>query len=282
MKKIFIFSLSLLSCCWLHAQERIQKTFPAQGISHFVISNIAGGIDVLASDTDEIKITATVERGKLGDGLSIDFKQGSDYLIYYLRTPCTKDESAIQFDPPKNDGLNFWKNNCDWNKSETDPLPKINYRVELPKDIALYLYTIMEGDVIVKNSSAQVSASNVNGAITLDQVAQVARAKTVNGDININLQEVPRVAGDFSTINGDITLKVPSSIKATSSFKTFNGHFYTNLKSVDEMTSGVIKKNDENGFKYKVDNKREIKFDGGGIQLDFETFNGDVYLTQKS
>jgi hypothetical protein len=36
--------------------------------------------------------------------------------------------------------------------------------------------------------------------------------------------------------------------------------------------------NDENGFTYKLGGQSNIKINQGGIVLDFETFNGSVYL----
>lgn len=281
MKKILIFSFGIFLTWCLNGQEQIKKSFPSQGISHFAISNISGGIEVIASNTDQIKIVATVESGEIDDEVTIGFKQGTDYLICYLQTPCTKPQSEIEFEPNHNYGMRQWKEDCNWNKGEEEAIPQIKYRVELPANVSVHLNTIMNGDIKVKNMTAEVWASNINGAITLDQVSKVHQAKTVNGDINVNFREAPSVAGEFSTINGDISFKVPPSIRATSSFKTFSGSFYTDLAAIDEMAPSIRKHQDENGFKYKVDNKRQIKFAGGGVQLDFETFNGNVYLTSK-
>ena len=63
-------------------------------------------------------------------------------------------------------------------------------------------------------------------------------------------------------------------------FESFNGSFFTNINNLEQMPVVVEKKKSEQGIKYKVNGNR-YKVGNGGANLDFETFNGNVYLKEK-
>jgi hypothetical protein len=64
------------------------------------------------------------------------------------------------------------------------------------------------------------------------------------------------------------------------SFESFNGDFFTNIDKLESLPVRVEKENTNDGIKYKVSGNR-YKIGSGGAFLDFETFNGDVYLKEK-
>jgi hypothetical protein len=63
-------------------------------------------------------------------------------------------------------------------------------------------------------------------------------------------------------------------------FESFNGSFYTNIDRLEALPLQVEKKDWKQGVKYKVNGNR-YKVGAGGANLDFETFNGNVYLKEK-
>jgi hypothetical protein len=63
------------------------------------------------------------------------------------------------------------------------------------------------------------------------------------------------------------------------SFESFNGEFYTNIGRIEPLPAKVQKSNEKEGLKFKVVGNH-YKIGDGGAFLDFETFNGNVYLKE--
>jgi hypothetical protein len=63
-------------------------------------------------------------------------------------------------------------------------------------------------------------------------------------------------------------------------FESFNGSLYTNIDGLEPLPVQVEKKQQNASIKYKVNDGR-FKIGSGGAFLDFETFNGNVYVKEK-
>lgn len=278
MKNIFLVLFSLIIGYSLDAQELFNKTINADNLNHLLVSNINGDIEVATSTSGQIEVKAILQDGKMHTSMSIAEKGADDFLAVYFKMPTTCEENNDGFDPERPLRVVSYFNNCNWNNTEMPP--KIKFIVKLPATVNLYVSTVNNGDITVMDWPGAVWAQNVNGAISLQSVANVRQAKTVNGPVNIEYTQAPETSASFGTINGDIRVKIPGNIKATTNFKTFSGDFYTDQESVVMLPSAKITSNTDNSFKYKVENSRGMKIGGGGVRLNFETFNGNAYLTE--
>ena len=261
-------------------EQLFNKTFSADNIDHFVISNLAGHVKVLSGNSTEIKVVAHLDDKKMNDDLSIEYKQEEDYLVVYIKTPCTKEKEDIVFDPDNPSETVSWRNKCSNQCNFDGDLTEISFEVHVPNDMNVYASTILDGDVKVHDVNSNVWVQNVNGSIELDNVQQVSHATTVNGDITLTYSDKPKKEGTFSTINGDIRVKTRGNIDAHATFKSFSGDFYTDMEPLDMLPSEVVEQSKEKGFKYRIDDMRRIKIGNGGVLLAFQTFNGDAYLVK--
>jgi hypothetical protein len=64
-------------------------------------------------------------------------------------------------------------------------------------------------------------------------------------------------------------------------FQSFNGSLYTNIDRLETLPAQVEKEKKDGQIRYKINDNR-FKVGAGGPLLDFETFNGNVYLKEKS
>ena len=171
----------------------------------------------------------------------------NNFALFYLESPCTKPKSEITFDPTKPLELSRWKENCEWDLKAEDPFPYLNYRIKVPEHIAVYLSTIMDGDINVTGASHNVHAQNVNGSITIEGAKNILQAKTVNGDIKTTFRDHPNMDGEYSTINGDIRMHMKTKPDLAITFKSFMGDFYTDVDELKVLPDRVIQKtSDEN------------------------------------
>nr|WP_297912237.1 DUF4097 family beta strand repeat-containing protein [uncultured Allomuricauda sp.] len=166
--------------------------------------------------------------------------------------------------------------NEQWNRAT-------NLEIKVPKNFSLKLGTVNEGDIWVKGVRGDMEVSNVNGAITLESVDGSASTDTVNGDIDISFNTITSGANmAFSSLNGDLNISFPSSLKADVKAKSEMGEIYTDFDLVVASNKPEIKKNTSSGtYKVKLEQWVRGKINGGGPEMLFKTFNGDILIKSK-
>lgn len=285
--------LALLSSSYLFAQEQtevikkdIQLTTQASD-SYLVVRNIAGDMTVEGYDGNTIRLEARkvisgASNALLAKGMEevdIVVIEKGDVIGILMTSPCSKAPGLIT-KKELMDGWNQWNNDCRWN-------PKYDYNIsftlKVPASLNLKVGTINDGDVAVSKMSGAIDASNVNGSVSLNQISGAVKATTVNGDVTLKFNKVPTGDCKFYTLNGEINAYLPKNLDAYVGFKTFQGDFYTDLDDIEITAPQVTKsKSDkESGISFKLDGSRRMKAGKGGINIMFETFNGDAYLRGK-
>ncbi|PYK00204.1 MAG: hypothetical protein DME23_07825 [Verrucomicrobia bacterium] len=103
--------------------------------------------------------------------------------------------------------------------------------IQVPFKTSLKLGCMNDGDVMVEKVEGEIEASNLNGGVTLTNVSGVVVAHSLNGEVNVNLEQVtPDKPMSFSTLNGDIDVTFPSDTKATVKMETQNGSIYSDFE----------------------------------------------------
>jgi len=253
----------------------------------FYLANINGHIKAKAYNGDKVLLTAKrtikaksnkrLEEAK--SDLSIGIIDRLDTILVYIKGPCGRFSNGdYKYGKSKSGWCYSW-NDCDYNYDFT-----YDFELQVPQNMMVYLSTVNKGDILVENLNSTVSAHNVNGAITLKNIGSMAVAHTINGDVTVTHSSLPKAGkSNFYTLNGDINAYYPKGLKADMSFKSYNGDFYTNIDDIDYKPTMVEKSEnkDRNGVSFKVDTRSLISVRGGGPMLDFETFNGNVYVREQ-
>lgn len=279
----------------LYAQthtEKITKEFAFEKKSEanaLMIANINGNIKVQAYDGDKIlvEITKTIkaktaERLETGKTeIQLGVVDLADTIILYINSPCNHFEKS---NPRSRHSHMGSKWGYSWMQHGRDCHESYGYSmdftVKIPAAVNILVSTINDGDIEVENIKGAVTANNINGSIHLHNLMREANASTINGDLNVDYAKNPQRDCRFYSLNGDINALFQKGLAASMSFESFNGSFYTNVDRLETLPALVEKKNHNEGVKYKVNNNR-FKIGSGGAYLDFETFNGNVYLKEK-
>lgn len=296
MKKIITMMAFMLMVQITIAQsfsEKITKelSFEKQTTDNaLMIANINGNIKVVGYAGDKILLTVEkiitaktqerLEKGKKEIQLGIIDR--ADSLILYSDGPCNRFEKRTNRKNKSDWNNNEWGYN--WNdNNERDCRESydytLNFTLQVPYGVHLQLSTINDGDIVVENMKGSVDADNINGSIKLSNLVRESSASTINGDVDITYTQNPDKACRFYTLNGDINAYFQKDLGASLSFESFNGEFYTNINQIEALPVMVEKQKEGNGIKYKVNGNR-YKIGKGGALLDFETFNGNVYLKE--
>jgi hypothetical protein len=170
-------------------------------------------------------------------------------------------------------------------KVESTPMATIDFEIKVPVNFSLKVSTVNRGFIEVSNIKGAIEVSNVNGKITLKDIRGSVSADTVNGDIVANLLKVtPKTAMAFSNLNGKLDITLPKSIKANVKIKSDRGEIFTDfdLQSKPQKAKVTKGKASKNGvYKVKVENWITGSINGGGPEISFKTFNGDIILRAK-
>lgn len=274
MKQIIL--LFVLLAQSTYGQDYINKTYDSEGIQHVLIDNFKGDINVVTTNTKQIKIRAINYTENPMESFKLEEFIDKGVIAFYISTPCKS--PITKFVPENPFAYTQTSKNCEWDDFEEDRVPDLKFTLEVPKNVNVYVATIMDGNINVDGVEGNVFASNVNGSVALNNIVKATNGTTVNGDVDVSFSKEPSVNARFSTINGDITLHVPEKASLTTKFKSYSGDFYTDLDA--EQLPNSIKKKEHlaSGEKIDIGSYTKAKIGSGEIEFSIETFSGNAYL----
>ncbi|HLF33540.1 MAG TPA: DUF4097 family beta strand repeat-containing protein [Cyclobacteriaceae bacterium] len=167
-------------------------------------------------------------------------------------------------------------NSENWNK-------KVDLNIQVPKAFDLTLKGINDGEILVENVTGEIDAGHVNGEISLINISGTALANTTNGDVKVTFLSVNENSPmAFSSFNGNVDITFPASLKATVKMKSDQGELYTDFDMVMRKTTPTVDSKKESGeYKISMDGWVTGDVNGGGPEISFKTFNGDIILRKK-
>ena len=263
-------------------EETVNKEYKSFKVLY--VANVNGNIEVESNDgigiQMEVKKKLSAERGgdieEIKKNVKLAQMVRGDSLIIYIQG--IGDCFCAGYNK------NNWRRNYHYQFDDWDYDFDFNFdfMIKVPANTDLYLSTINNGDVNVRNITGKLNAKNINGSITLDNISGATKARTINGDVLINYSSNPVDASKYYTLNGDIKANFKKSLNAVLTFESYNGNLFTNIEELTYLPVRVEKTEIKNksGIKYKIGEKTEIRIRNGGVYLDFETFNGDVIVKE--
>ena len=229
------------------------------------VRNLSGDITVGASSGDRVEVTA-VKRWRRGNPNDVRFEvkkcgSGKESVvvcaIWFENTTC--DESHYET-----------HSNRRSRREDTNTDLSVDFRVLVPKGVKVGVNTI-NGDVFVKDASAEIDAGSINGSVDVaaDGNAPV-NAETINGRVRARINRGDfNGSMNFSTINGSVTVDLPADLNADLDLSTVSGSINPDF----EMTlSGRI---DPRHLRAHVGKP-------GGPRIRLSTVNGSVTVHRRS
>ena len=244
-----------------------------------VVQNINGPISVEGYGGSSIKIEAektisAKRQSDLEDGkreIEVKIEEIGNRIYAYVKSPNNDFNTALG--KYKNH-----HNNDQWVK--LDYRFHVSFKLKVPRTTNVKLATMNDGDIYAKDvQSEEIIVSNLNGAITLENISGRTDVNALNKDINITYYKNPNGDSKYQSLNGDVNVTFKEDLNADVSFKSLNGDLYTNYDAT-KLKPELIKKKTKNGkgIKYNMSSNQSYRIGKGGIKLDFNLLNGDATL----
>jgi hypothetical protein len=150
--------------------------------------------------------------------------------------------------------------------------------IQVPFHTSLHLSAVNGGEIRVSGVEGEIELSHVNGAIAARDVAGSVVAHTTNGDVKVVLR---RMVADkpmaFSTLNGDVDVTFPADLRATVHVRSDRGEIYSDFEIAAH--GHAVKESRKEGKRHiEVEQEMQGAIGGGGPDILFKTFNGDIFI----
>jgi hypothetical protein len=158
--------------------------------------------------------------------------------------------------------------------------------VRVPFATSLRLECMNGGEIKVDHVSGDLELQNLNGGVTVANASGSVLAHSLNGKVTVSLDKItPDKPMSFSTMNGDIDVTLPPDIKANFRMKSDNGEVFSDfdVKLLPNSNQPVVEDSRSKGGRYrvKVDKTAVGSVNGGGPELSFKTFNGNIFIRKR-
>ena len=254
-------------------QETIQKSFSMAGVRHrsLEIDNVWGSIEVVGTNSDQVQLTVKkAARAESKDKLeqarkevTLDITEQAGSLKLYVNGP---------FRCNCNDG-------CGHREFE-GYIVKMDFQIQVPRDIDIKGKTVYEGRVVVRDISGNFLVRNVNGEVEMDNIAGSGTARTVNGPVKVSFRQNPRESSDFHTINGNVELRFAQGLAADFRFKTFNGSIYSDFPVTALPVRAIQEEHHGAKVVFHADRYTSVRVNSGGPEIKVENLNGEIRILE--
>jgi DUF4097 and DUF4098 domain-containing protein YvlB len=228
-------------------------------------SLVNGGISVVGYNGKEVIIEARARLKKISKKIEGEKLQGMIHIpIVTTGLEVEEDNNRMEV------RVESWRRTIDLD-------------IKVPVNTSLKLHAVNHGDITVEKVTGEIEIENINGRVTLTDISGSVMAHALNKPLTATLKDVFKEKSmSFSTLNGDIDVTLPKNIKANVKLKSDNGEIYSDFDMKMEKSSReVIEENnrDKDGkYRVKIDNTILASINGGGPEIQFTSFQGDIII----
>ena len=154
--------------------------------------------------------------------------------------------------------------------------------LQVPYSSSIKVDGQINGGTRIDNISGEIEIEVVNGHLLLNNITGPVVASTVNGNIEVYFKKVnPKKPMSFDSLNGDIDITLPADTRATLLMESQQGDIYSDFDiTLGSHPKKTVEEKDEEGggIHISVDEGSQAAINGGGVEIQIETFNGDILI----
>lgn len=243
------------------------------------------------SGADRVSVTlsdpsrpALVKASLIDGGITVKAYEGKEVIV---EARARNHESARQESGPRRisiatTGLTVEEENNQVNINTESFARAIDLSISVPVHTSLHLRAVNDGDIVVTGVNGEMDIDNVNGSVTLNNIAGSAVAHALNGRLLVTFTRINQKPMAFSSLNGDIDVTFPADLKANVSLRSDRGDVFSDFDVQMQASSAkpIVEDGRDHGGKYRVKIDKTVRgsINGGGPELQFTNFNGQIYI----
>ena len=224
--------------------ERIDRTIPFSPGGLLKLKNFSGDIRITASNEEQVVITA--------------IRRGTRERLDEVKLSIEAEPRQITINANQREG---------WWPRRKSQVVETEFEITVPARTELDV-NAFASDIRVVGVEDRQTLHTFSGGITVRDASGPLEAKTFSGDVHLELRDgVQSPDLDVKTFSGDITARVGGNASAQVRFNSFSGGLRSDLPLL--LESG---------------NRRNLTArlnQGGGTELYFKTFSGDVRIVRE-
>ena len=283
MRKTITVLVLTVGLGWCSAQKEVFKETLTKEVAFTTVSadntlvlrNVFGPISVEGYNGNTIKLEVdkeisadTAEELEVGKAeLTLKVVEQDNRIIIHPDAPYMQyDEKGLRFN---------WCNNYEEPVYEH----RLGFTVKVPRGININVSTVNDGDIYIGNTRGKfIKVNNVNGGIDLENVIGKTNLHCINGGVNVSYASNPEASSRYYSLNGDINISYQEPLSADVSFKSMNGELFTDFTIAKQYVRTSKNQAGKRKAKFKYESTPIVQIGNGGIELDFETLNGNVFI----
>ena len=231
-----------------------------------IVRNVIGPVRVTGHDRNSVEMHATET---VYADLQADIARARAEMQLMTEQEAGRIAFRVRSDRDNDD---YWGH---WNDY------RVEYDIELrvPRNAAIELSTVNDGDVIAEGVHGNFTLRNVNGAVQLVDARGSGSITTVNGDVQAVFAQAPTEPTAFKTVNGTLDVTFPERLAAELTFTTLNGDVFTDFDVESLRDPPVVQTGRARGaFVMRSNRNSAFRVGGGGTRHTFNTLNGNIYV----
>jgi hypothetical protein len=251
--------------------ETIQKSFSFSGSEarKVIVDNVNGSIQVTGHAGSDLRMVA--HEHIRGDSQSKVEEARRD-----VKLDISQDANTVRLYV---DGPFRCRNGCVRDDGDRGYEGTFDFELQVPRDTAMNLKTINDGQIKVRDGTGDYEVKNINGGIEMTGAAGSGKVYALNGAVKVTFRENPRAASSFGSLNGEVRVSFQPNLSADLRFKTFNGGIYTDFPvTYLPRPASAGGRRDGGRFVYKSNEWSAARVGNGGPELSFDGFNGDIRI----
>ncbi len=160
----------------------------------------------------------------------------------------------------------------------------LHFSIKVPFSTSLNLKTHDNGDVKINRIDGDIVVKHYNGNILLTDIGGTVVANAMNGDVKATFKKVALNAPmSFSTFSGDLDITFPANAKFNLKMNVEKGEIFSDfkLKTIEKPNTSSKKRQKNGKFVVKVEKTIYAELNGGGEEVFFKTYSGNIYIRKK-
>ena len=159
----------------------------------------------------------------------------------------------------------------------------VDLAISVPRRTSVHVAIHQGDDVAIAGVVGDHELMSTQGDIAATDIGGSAVINTANGDIVASFTELtPGMPMSFTSFNGDIDVALPAALSATLVISTGQGDIFTDFDFTVEPATPVVESDTEGGGRrVRLESSMRAVVGGGGPEVRFQTFNGDIVVRRR-